>query len=104
MLRLHFVKGGVELSGLKTSTIPLVRFLTEIQTMKRLLVVAVVVMLSTSAVGCGCRPWGYWWRRAMRCDNYGQAVGVTAAPVMTYSDPYLAPSPAFDIVPGPIGN
>ena len=86
--------------------------------MKRLLVVAVVVMLSTSAVGCGCRPWGYWWRRAMCCDSYGTTVGASVAPVMTYSDPYtsysdpytsygdpyLEPAPTIETVPGPIAN
>ncbi len=103
VLRLHFARRGVELSGLKEWTIPRISFLMEIQTMKRLLVITAVVMLSTSAIGCGCRPWGYWLRRAACCNAYGPA-----GPTVTYADPYLADPylapPTIEIVPGPVTN
>ena len=72
--------------------------------MKRLLVVTAVVMLSTSAVGCGCRPWGYWWRRATCCNvSAPTACGTFAPSAITYADPYLAP-PAIEVMPGPFAN
>ena len=109
MLRLHFVTRGVELSDLTSSVIPLVRFLMEIQTMKRLLVVTAVVMLSASTMGCGCWPRGYMWRRAMCSDPCAPGVGAAVVPGVTYGDPYvsygdpyLAPPPAIETVPGPV--
>jgi hypothetical protein len=54
--------------------------------MKRLLMLAIVVGMTTATVGCGC---GSWFRRGQECNTcptgpYGAASPVTTMPAETY--------------------
>jgi len=54
--------------------------------MKRLLILSVAAILTSSSLGCCCL---HWFSRGADCSSCGTAGGV-------YADPYLSPSVSSD--------